>query len=372
MTHWLRLGLGIAAAAWAAGMVPAKAQSPTTTEAELQALAQNMKPFTVRAVGLPTGASEWGFLEKPFWTEKVSALSGGKVSVKLNSMSELNLQGGEVFRLTSQGTFDVADIVANYGAGDLPQLDGMDLAGVAQSPEEQTKVLDAYAPVFTKALKDRFRLVTLGYAHSTAQVFFCKPQISSAVDFRGKKVRLSSSTLADVVTGLGGSPVTMTFAEVVPAMQRGVLDCVITGTMSGNTGKFYEVADYVVPLVVGWAPRLRIVSGRFWDSLDEGQKAWLQKASDYYFKEFGDAIEKRNNNEGIWCSVGDQRCTLDGQFGVKKAGMRLVPISDSDRAMLREAVSTKVLPSFAAACGEPCAAEWTATIGKVMNLTAKR
>jgi TRAP-type transport system periplasmic protein len=350
----------------------APAWSQSGTEAELKKLAEGMKPFTVRAVGLPVGASEWVFLEKPFWSEKVTALSGGKVTARLNSLSELNLQGGEVFRLTSQGTFDVADIVANYGAGDLPQLDGMDLAGVAQNPEEQQKVLDAYAPVFKKSLSERFRLHVLGYGHSTAQVFFCKPQIASAADLKGKKIRLTSGTLSDVVTGLGGTPITMSISEVVPAMQRGVVDCVITGTMSGNTAKLYEVADYLLPLVVGWAPRLRIVNGRFWDGLDDTQKQWLQKASDYYFKEYGDAIEKRNNNEGIWCSVGDQRCTLDGQFGVKKTNMKLVPVSDKDTTLLREAVTTRVLPSFANACGDACAAEWTNSIGKVTGLTAKK
>ena len=109
---------------------------------ELKALAADLEPFSIRVVGLPSGASEWGFLEQPFWADTVPELSGGKITTQINSMSELNLQGGEVFRLTSKGTFDIADIVANYGAGDLQQLDALDLAGVAGSFQEQAAVID--------------------------------------------------------------------------------------------------------------------------------------------------------------------------------------------------------------------------------------
>ena len=347
------------------------ATAQSAAEEELKALAANMEPFSVRVVGLPSGASEWGFLERPFWTETVPELSGGKITTSINSMSELNLQGGEVFRLTAQGTFDIADIVANYGAGDLPQLDALDLAGVASTFEQQAAVIDAYLPTLSTALRERFRLETLGGAHSTPQVFFCRGDINAATDLAGKRVRLTSSTLADVVTGLGGVPVTMPFGEAVPAMERGIIDCIITGTMSGNTGKIYEVGDVMFTLTVGWAPRLRIANGAFWQKLDDTQRQWLQKATDYYFTEIQEKIEVRNANEGVWCTVGDSRCTLGGQFGVEVAGMRLVEPSEADIELLRKAVSENVLPAFARSCGADCAAEWNRTIGATVGLEAR-
>lgn len=352
----------------AAGQI-ASAQS--AAEEELRTLAAEMEPFSVRVVGLPTGASEWGFLEQPFWTRMVPELSGGKITTQINSMSELNLQGGEVFRLTSQGTFDIADIVANYGAGDLPQLDALDLAGVAATFQEQAAVIESYMPVISTALRDRFRLEALGGAHSTPQVFFCRGEISGAQDLAEKRVRLTSSTLADVVTGLGGVPVTMPFGEAVPAMERGVIDCIITGTMSGNTGKIYEVGDTMFTLTVGWAPRLRIANGSFWEGLDDTQREWLEKATDYYFTELQEEIEVRNANEGIWCTTGDERCTLDGQFGVALADMKLVEPSAEDLELLNKAVTEHVLPAFVRACGEECAAEWNQTVGATVGLEAR-
>ena len=61
--------------------------------------------------------------------------------------------------------------------------------------------------------------------------------------------------LATFVTGVGGTPITMSSAEVVTAVQRKVIDCAITGTTSGNTGKWPEVTTHLLPLYMGWAQR---------------------------------------------------------------------------------------------------------------------
>jgi TRAP-type C4-dicarboxylate transport system substrate-binding protein len=343
--------------------------NPTT--AELRAMAADMKPFTMRGIGGAIGTSEWLFMEVPFWTEILPKLSGDKVTVQLTSQTAFNLKGPEVFTLTSQGIVDFSEIAANYGAGDLPQLDGMDLAGVAATFEDQNAVLKAYLPIISKALEDRFGLVTAGYANSTAQVFFCNAEINGIGDLVGKKVRLTSSTMADLVSGIGASPVTMSFAEMVPAMQRGVIDCAITGTMSGNTAKLYEVGTHMYTLTVGWAPRLAFFNGNFWKGLDETQQAFLAKAINYYFREFADPIIKKNNDEGIWCTTGDERCTLGGQLGVTKTdGMKLVAPSEEDIAKLKEVVASNVLPSFAKGCGEPCTTNWNDTVGAVTGLKA--
>ena len=356
------LGLGLA-------LSPAvNAQQQSDRAAELKQIAAQMKPFSLHVLGLATGTSEWGFLDKPFWLEAVKELSAGKVSVQLNSMSELNLQGGDAFKMISQGMFDVGDLVANYGAGEVNQLDALDLAGVAGAFAEQGKVMAAYAPVLADALKARFGLETLAVMSSTAQMFYCRPEVRKLDDLKGKKVRLSSATIADLVGGLGGVPVTMAFAEAVPAVQRGVVDCIVTGTMSANTSKLFEVANYVFPLTVGWAPRVRIVSSKLWKSLDDTQKLWMKKATEYYVRDMSDPIQLRNTEQGLWCLTGSDRCTLAGQFGVTKSQMVLGEVSSQDQVKVREVVQSRVLPSFAKSCGDKCAASWQDTVGKVTGL----
>lgn len=337
-------------------------------KAELIALAQEMQPFSLRVLGPPVGTSEWSFVVKPFWTEAVKELGAGKVTATLNSVTDINAAPSDALQLVSQGTFDMANMVANYGSGDVPTLDGFDLAGVATSTDQIKTVLAAYEPAADAALKKRYRVDLLGAGMSGAQTFFCKGGMKSVDDLHGKKVRVSSSTLAELVKGLGAAPVTMAFGELVPALQRGVIDCVITGTMSGNTAKLYEVSDTMYFLIAGWAPTIQVAGSRSMSRLDEKQRAWLNKATAYYYRQISDEIQTRNVNEGVWCNTADARCTMIGTAGVTQGSMKLVEPSEADLAKVREVVEKNVLPAYGKACGKECATAWNDTVGKAVNM----
>lgn len=337
-------------------------------KAELLSLAKEMKPFSMRVLGPPVGTSEWVFVVKPFWSETVKELSGGKVSATLNSVTEINAQPSDALKLVSQGTFDMANMVANYGSGDVPTLDGFDLAGVATSTEAIKKVLAAYEPAAEAALQKRYRVQLLGAGMSGAQTFFCKGDVKGVDGLRGKKIRVSSSTLAELVEGLGAAPVTMAFGELVPALQRGVIDCVVTGTMSGNTAKLYEVSDTMYTLIVGWAPTIQVINSKSMAKLDEKQRQWLKKAMTHYYRHISDAIQAKNVDEGIWCNTDDKRCTMIGKAGVTQGSMKLVEPSKEDLAKVREIVQQHVLPAYGKACGTECAEAWNQTVGKTVDM----
>lgn len=350
-------------------LTAATVHAQTDSKSELIALAQNMKPFSMRVLGPPVGTAEWVFVVKPFWSDTVKTLGAGKVTATLNSVTDINAQPSDALQLVSQGTFDMANMVANYGSGDIPTLDGFDLAGVATSVETIKKVLAAYEPAAEAALQKRYRVNLLGAGMSGAQTFFCRGDIKSIEDLQGKKVRVSSSTLSELVQGLGAAPVTMAFGELVPALQRGVIDCVITGTMSGNTAKLYEVSDTMFTLIAGWAPTIQVINTKSLARLDDTQRAWLTKAIDYYYRDISDVIQTKNVQEGIWCNTADKRCTMIGQAGVTPGHMKLVEPSDADLAKVREIVQQKVLPVYGQACGKDCAKAWNDTAGKVVDMT---
>jgi TRAP-type C4-dicarboxylate transport system substrate-binding protein len=346
----------------------ALAQTDPAAEAELKKLAQDLPKTKIRVLGIWSNTPAWSLLQKPFWSQQVPALSGGKIEVELVSMTELNMQGPEAFRHLKAGLVDIVDMIANYAAGDAPELDGMDLAGVAPDVDLEVKAINAYAPAVRSKLENVVGVVPLAMGPSLAQVFWCKGDVKSLDDLKGKKIRGSSATLADLVKGLGGTPITMSFGEVPSALQRGVIDCVITGTLSGNTGKLFEVADHIYPLIVGWAPWIRAANKASWDKLDPKVRAWLQLATDKVFVPAANKLARDATNQGLWCSAGDSRCEWAGQHGIAKANMKLVDVSDADKKTLAAVVEKNVLPNFAKSCGPDCTKKWNDTIGNVMHL----
>ena len=58
--------------------------------------------------------------------------------------------------------------------------------------------------------------------------------------------RVHSVALASLIAGLGGEPLTIAFAEVYTALERGTLDAAISGTKPGYGLRWYEVSKYLV------------------------------------------------------------------------------------------------------------------------------
>src|SRR3546814_17453785 len=115
----------------------------------------------------------------------------------------------------------------------------------------------------------------LGMWPNSAQVIFCRTPIKGLADLKGKKVRTANRSLSDFIGALGGTGVTLAFAEVVQALQTGVVDCAITGTLSAYAAKWYEVSNYLYALPVGWSV---IMSGAYedrWTKLDPRVQKFL-------------------------------------------------------------------------------------------------
>src|SRR5262245_20667461 len=96
------------------------------------------------------------------------------------------------------------------------------------------------------------------------QAIFSKRPVRKLEDFKGLKTRVHSVALASLVAGLAGEPLTVAFAEVYTAMERGTLDAGISGTKPGLGLRWYEVSKYLVgPIlcVPMWPWRLTRISG---------------------------------------------------------------------------------------------------------------
>ena len=94
-------------------------------------------------------------------------------------------------------------------------------------------------------------------------------------DLKGKKVRVFNNTMRDFLGGVGATAVSMAFAEVVPALNNGVVDCGVTGSLSGNTAGWPEVAKSVYPMSLGWSINIMAVNLNAWNRLDARVKAFM-------------------------------------------------------------------------------------------------
>jgi TRAP-type C4-dicarboxylate transport system substrate-binding protein len=324
--------------------------------------AQDLPSLKVKAIGLNSNTVASDIDEKTFWTKTVPEASKGKISADFVPIDQSGIKDFQIARISKLGATDFAAGDISKLAGDDPVFEGCDLAGLALDIETARKACQAWKPVMAKILEEKFGTKLLAVGTNPPQVFWCRMPISGIGDLKGKKVRVFNKTMTDFINAVGGTTVSLPFGEVVPALQRGVVDCAVTGTLSGNTAGWPEVTSHLYPLYMGWSINYQSVTLPSWQRFDpkvrEFFTAEFGKLEDTMWKTGTAAVAEAEN-----CNVGKDPCKMG-----KKAKMTIVPVSENDRKLHRELMQNVVLTNWGKRCGKDCAQKWNESVGKVVNL----
>ena len=322
-------------------------------------------PEKLRVVGSWSSLSLYKEYEKPFWKKEFEK-DFSNTKVRLSSLGQVKLKGAAVYRQLSKGVFDVVSTVGAYVVSDSQTLAGLDFPAIANDLSTAKKVVEAYSPVVDEALKKDFNSKLISIVPYPSQVLFCKEEIKSLADLKGKKVRASGWTVAEFLDGVGATGITMSYSEVPQSLQRGVIDCAVTGGLSGYSSGWGEVSNYLYPLPIGgWAFVVTAMNLDTWAtfSKDEQQKLLASVNKNIVTP----AWEKTNyeTNEGQKCLTG-QECS----YG-KANSMKLVEVKEEDKELSKKVLIENVIPKWVEKVPSHIVEEWNNTVGKVVNITAK-
>ncbi|MDC0659698.1 TRAP transporter substrate-binding protein [Leisingera sp. SS27] len=326
------------------------------------ALADN--PVVLKAVGTWSSLTNYQKHEGPFFNERLAEASGGQIVGEIQSQSGLGLKGFEIMRLVKNGVFDFAFGLPGYVAAENAIFEGADLSSVTQDIDTQRKVAEAYFPTLEEAFAQYYNAKLLMLYPFPSQTLWCNAEVNGIQDLEGKKIRVYATTLGDFVEGAGGTSVTVPFSEVIPALEKGVVDCGITGTMSAYTANWQQVATHAYTLRVGWGLAFGAMNMDKWNSMSPEQQELMQ-------------TEIAALNERMWAETATEdgiaiSCITGGDCEIgEKGGMKLVEPSAEDLAIRDKIASEVVLARWAERCGEDCAENWNNTVGKVLGMTAK-
>lgn len=313
------------------------------------AMAQDTLPeIKFQVIGNHSTNNTYKMGEEPFWTKVIPEESNGKITADLTPLDASGLAGPEVFRLMRVGSLQFVTGVLGYMAGDNAEFLAVDLPGLSTSLEQTRKTAELFRPLWEDIAEDSYNARILALFPSPPQVFWCKPEIRGLSDLEGKTVRVSSVAQAQMVSEFGGATVNTPFPEVPSALERGVIDCGVTGTLAGNLANWHEVTEYLYPMTMGWSLQFIAVNSSFWDSLDPGVQEFMLEQYAELEENLWKIIEE-DVNQGIDCNIGADSCTRGN-----KAEMVLVEVSEEDAAKQAEILNDIIIPSWLAKCSEEC------------------
>lgn len=319
----------------------------------------------ISVVGSWSGLPLHKQFEAPFWTETLPEASGGDITVQLTTHDQMGIKGGDVFRMLGDGVFDVGMTVADYAVGDAPELEGLDVPLLATTAEEAKAMVDAARPMVEEIFANRFNAKLLAIAPYPPQVVFCKGELSSLADLEGKKIRGSGRMTTKFLEALGAEGVNVGFSEVPGALERGVIDCAVTGSGSGYSAGWWEVTDTLMTLPLGgWDAVVTAMNMDRWNSLSDETKALIQEQVTTNFEAPAWDVAAGSLESDIACLTGNGDCAAGDP-----ASLKLVEPSEADIAAARAILTDTVLPEWAERAGDDWAKRWNDSVGQVVGVS---
>ncbi|WP_439119174.1 TRAP transporter substrate-binding protein [Marivita sp.] len=319
----------------------------------------------IRATGLVSTHKFHTALEQEFYAS-LPEKTGIPLAINFNPLDVMGVDMQDTLRMVRTGAFDIVQSTVGAAARDDAFLEGIDLIGVSTDMDQLADVIEAFRPELEKRVAEKFNAKPLAVWPYGPQVFYCNAEIASLDDFEGLKVRSYTASMSALLEALGASPVTMSFKEVYPALQRGVVDCAITSPTSGNTGNWPEVTTHFLPLGISWSVNAHFINLDKWNSFSDEEKAKLETEFASFEQAFWD-LARENNGWATACNTGGEGCENYTPFN-----MFLVEPSAEDQAKVTAATMEKVLPGWAESCDAgfaDCSKIWNATVGAARGIS---
>ncbi|MGJ3265616.1 MAG: TRAP transporter substrate-binding protein [Salinarimonas sp.] len=327
------------------------------------AKAQEIDEVTLSVVGSWSSLPLYQQFEAPFWTEHLPEASGGRITVEMTTFNQLGSSGSDVYRLLADGVFDVGMTVADYTVSDAPELEGLDVPLIATDAQTARRAVDAARPMVEDIMRDRFNAKLLAIAPYPPQVVFCRDALSSLSDLEGRKVRGSGRMTTQFLQALGAEGINLAFSEVPGALERGIVDCAITGAGSGLSAGWWESADYLMTLPLGgWDPVVTAMNLDRWQSLSSATQDFLVAQVSEHFEEPAWADAQGALERDVACLTGGD-CAVETE-----ADMTVVEASEEDRRTAMAALRETVLPDWAERAGSDWAQRWNQSVGQATGV----
>ncbi len=176
-------------------------------------------------------------------SEKINAATKGKVEILLNDSL---IKAPQLAQSVRDGRVPMADVISVYYSASHPELAIATLPGLINNLDQLKAIFDAFwRDDLDRLFAEKYNSRVLYWGLHCPQMLMSRMPIKSLADFRGKKIRVHNVEAGALMDAIGGKPTPMPVSEILPALQRGIIDGVITNWCLAFGQGYYNVAKYL-------------------------------------------------------------------------------------------------------------------------------
>ncbi|WP_366922209.1 TRAP transporter substrate-binding protein DctP [Metallumcola ferriviriculae] len=242
---------------------------------------QKVEPKAQKAVTLklahqwPQDGEDYVVAAGMKFAEEVEKRTNGQVKIEMYPAQSL-VKAKDTHTALKNGAIDMAIYPYIYAAGAVPELNIVLMPALWRNHDEVFAFKDSEVMKnIEEKLNKQLNFKTLSWIQISGGIASTDKAVQDIGDVEGLKWRSAGKYTEVMLKSLGGGTVSMASSEIYTALQRGLLNAVLTSSSSFGSYKLYEVADYytspedysfyftIEPLAI---------SMKAWDSLTEDQQ----------------------------------------------------------------------------------------------------
>ncbi len=225
------------------------------------------------------------------WAKEIEKRTKGAVKITMFPGATLT-PANQCYDGVVKGISDIGMSVLSYTAGRFPLTEVIDMPLGYKSGYQVTRLINAYYNKFQPKEFDDVKVMYL-HGHGPGVLHTNKKPVSKLEDLKGLKIRCTG-TSSEMVKHLGGTPVAMPQTETYDALQKGVVDGVMSPVETLKGWKFAEVIKYTT-LNYGSAYSIGffvVMNKAKWNSLPKDVQAVIQKVNEEWIEKTGRAWDE--------------------------------------------------------------------------------
>ncbi len=228
--------------------------------------AEGQKPILMKLSTATLNDSQHQWMK--IFSAAVERDTKGRIKAELYTASQLGTTPRQI-EGTQFGSIQGVVLPPEFLVGLDERFEVLSASGLFTSPEQANRVISD--PAFRKAflaLGASKGLVGVGLFISAPSSILTRKPVRHLAEFKGMKLRvLASNFQNEEVSRLGATPVAMSLADVMPALQQGAIDGTLAAVTTFTPLKYYDASKYLTETGHYFVFSVTELSKKFFDAL---------------------------------------------------------------------------------------------------------
>lgn len=252
------------------------------------------------------------------FADEVEQKTDGRLKITVLAAGELPYSASEYHRIAGNGDVQLADTA--WLSGDIAAAGALTLPLLVRNFGELRTAMDAALPAINSDLERFGAKVLFYYSFPVANFWGTGEPPANLEAFSGRKIRGLTPEHSDLISQLGGAPVTIATPEVITALQYGTVDTAITSAFGITGAKWNDMIDWKYSVDLAPSPSFVVVNTEAYEALPDDVRATLDEVAAEWSDKMLDAIEEAE---------------VQSTETLKEGGLEVVEASDEDMAELQ-------------------------------------